>query len=181
MKSLLTAALLGLTLPAFAAPPAPTASLDVAFTEFTGSILGADTINDDINFYWVYEGSGTWQGQQVDSWLLMWDPLDKLVATGTVTFSQPIYRVLGSQAALMATSGFEKPGVSYDYSNPAIGLEFSEREATTFAGGTLSLSWNAGQPGDFARILTTAVPEPSSWAMLLGGLAAVGFMARRRA
>jgi hypothetical protein len=53
-----------------------------------------------------------------------------------------------------------------------------------FNGTTFEISWSGTDPafgaiGGFA-ILTSAVPEPSTWAMMLFGFAGLGFMAYRR-
>jgi hypothetical protein len=56
--------------------------------------------------------------------------------------------------------------------------------STTGTGGSLQLSFLDGRDGNVGALLDnvsiTAVPEPASLALMLGGLAALGFTARRR-
>ena len=67
---------------------------------------------------------------------------------------------------------------------------FDERELPLFltagvtsivnmSGSTLTLAWNASDPGDHVRILT-AVPEPQTYALMLAGLGMTAWFARRR-
>jgi hypothetical protein len=156
----------------------PTAALDRSFAEYTGAgPVGNNNLNTS-TFFWMQEKAGTWMGQAVQSWFLMWDPKSDRVK-GTVSFDQKILFVHDDKSELMATAGFQKPGVTYNYSNNAVGLESGDKSGTSFAANTLSLSWNASSPGDHIRVMT-AVPEPGTYALMAAGLAGVGFMARRR-
>jgi hypothetical protein len=62
--------------------------------------------------------------------------------------------------------------------------EFLDVELGNPLGGAGKTDWTLGQAGfnvgDRFSLTVTAVPEPTSLAMLLGGLAAVGAVARRR-
>jgi hypothetical protein len=64
----------------------------------------------------------------------------------------------------------------YDYTPRYIGLERGDRDQTSFAAGTLTIGqWASGEPGDYVRVLTvTAVPEPATYALMLGGLLLLG-------
>ena len=77
--------------------------------------------------------------------------------------------------------------------NGSVNINFDNTpEIFTFSGGTISLLLNDVNvgPGDSANIsglftvtaanVTAAVPEPSTWAMMVLGFAGVGFMAYRR-
>jgi hypothetical protein len=157
----------------------PTASLNRAFVEYAGpGPIGNNNLNSG-TFYWMHESSGTWMGQDVDSWFLIWDPVAHGVR-GTIEFDGDILGVMDQRAELVATAGFGRPGVSYDYSRIAVGLETDDRSRTSFAGELLTLKWGASNPGDHVRVFTAAVPEPQTYALMLAGLGAVGFMARRR-
>jgi len=165
---------------ATAAMAAPTASLDTSFEEYTGTgPIGHDNLNTD-GVYWFYEGSGVFEGQQVDSWFVFYDPKAYSTVTGTIDFGADIVALTGARDDLIATQGFAKPGVTYDYGNIATGLEPYDIAHTTFEGSTLSLYWHAVNPGDHLRVFTTAVPEPETYALMLAGLVAVGAIARRR-
>ncbi len=180
MKKILTAAVFVASTLAQAAPPAPVGALNVGLSEFNGvGAIGNNNLDDNANLVWVYEGTGTWMGETVQSWFLAWDPLQEGTVTGTVTFSQPVVAVLGTRTLLLGSASLGNPSVTYDYSNLAVGLEFGDTVGTSFAGNVLTLSWTSAIPGDHARILTQ-VPEPGSWALMLGGLVAVSSLMRRR-
>lgn len=158
----------------------PTASLDKGWLKYTGTgAIGNNNINDNKNAYWVFESSGTWMGQAVNSWFVFWDPKKSLGLSGNISFDNTILFLHDDQAELMATSAFGKPSVTYDYSNRLIGLEKGDKTGTSFIGNTLSIKWTASNPGDHIRVMT-AVPEPGTYAMFAAGLAALGFTARRR-
>jgi PEP-CTERM motif len=187
MRRFLTPALFGAALiaasAAQAAPTAPTATMAPgdSFVEYTGTgTVGNNNVNVNNTLYWIYEGSFTYEGQAVDSWFLFFDP--KLgVVSGTVDFGAEIAYLADDQAELLATSGFGKPGIVYDFSNPLTGLEPFNKLLTNVSGSTIGLTWFASNPGDHVRVLTVAaVPEPSTYALMLAGLGAVGFLAQRR-
>ena len=75
-------------------------------------------------------------------------------------------------------------------SAPTMGIDPGERAAFTFTGAALS-SFDIGTlasgvhvrrlfNGQSESFVTTAIPEPSTYALMLAGLGAVGFIARRR-
>ena len=70
-------------------------------------------------------------------------------------------------------------GVTYKY-HDLTGLEKADRDNTSFLGNTLTFTWRASTPGDHIRVITAAVPEPETYAMLLAGLGVMGAIARRR-
>lgn len=163
----------------------PIASIDRGWTEYTGTgAVGNNKVQDNGTAYWMFESSGTWMGQAVNSWFVFWDPKNSRTLSGSIQFDQEILFVHDQQHELdfsagSGTGAFGKAGVSYDYSNKLVGLEALDRKNTSFSGDTLSLRWTASNPGDHIRVMT-AVPEPSSVALLLAGLLGLGFMARRR-
>jgi hypothetical protein len=173
-----------------AAAPAPSAALNRSFAEYIGAgPIGQNGLQDGSTVYWLREGSGTWMGQAVDSWFLMWDPVQGAKAHGSISFSRPVLAVFDDRAELLASAGFQAAGVTY--MNPAaVGLErpancgnspINRADCWWLGNGdqTLSINWNASSPGDSMRVLTSAVPEPESYALMLAGLAALGFLARR--
>ena len=67
----------------------PTASLNRSFAEYTGAgPIGNNNLNTG-TFYWMFESSGIWMGQNVNSWFLIWDPSSNGVR-GTVDFDGAI-------------------------------------------------------------------------------------------
>lgn len=72
-----------------------------------------------------------------------------------------------------------QPGIGedaiYTHNTPYLPLTVPGDEGALVAGG--SGGFNANAPGTWA---VTAVPEPSTWAMMLLGFAGIGFMAYRR-
>ena len=180
MKKSIAAVLLAASAVAQAVPTPPVGALNVGLTEFSGvGPIGNNTLNDNSNLVWIYEGTGTWLGETVQSWFLAWDPQQELTVTGTVTFNKPVVAVLGTRTLLLGSAGLGNPSVTYDYSNLAIGLEYGDTVGTSFSGNVLSLTWTSAIPGDHARILTQ-VPEPGSWALMLAGMVAIGSLMRRR-
>ena len=164
--------------PALAADP--TASLDRSFVEYTGDgPVGNNKVNDNKNFYWFFESTGTYLGQQVNSWFLFYDPKKTLEVRGTVSFDQTILYVFDDRSELRATKSFGDPDVKYDYRRRSIGLEDNDKADTSFAGNVLSLYWTAGNPGDHIRVMT-AVPEAPTYALLALGLVGMCTYLRRR-
>ena len=168
---------------ASAVPSAPTAVLTEgsSFVEYTGpGPVGNNNINTDRKLYWFYESQGTYGGQSVDSWFVFFDPSKSSQLKGVVSFNSKIVALQDTQSELVATGAFGKSGVTYNYTNRLVGLESNDREVTSFAGSKLTFDWSASNPGDHVRVMTLAVPEPETYALMAAGLAAVGFVARRR-
>jgi hypothetical protein len=119
-------------------------------------------------------------GTRVQSHYVFYDPVAGSFS-GTVLFDKPILGVIWSTADMAVTDPvFGLKGVGYN-SVAATGLE--PTDLFSFSGSTLSVNWSASNPGDFVRVLTaipTAVPEPSSYAAMLMGVAMLGTVAYRR-
>ena len=160
---------------------APLPSNFAPYTGAFGTILGNHAI--DVNqMFWLYEKSGTYNGQQVDSWLVFYDPpaphyRGLRLANGTVTFSQDIVDVVTTHAGLQATTamGFKRDGYTYDFTSWA---PPDPGDLVSFQGRTLTLDWSTSDPSDYVRVFT-AVPEPATYAQLAAGLWLLGMMARR--
>ena len=68
--------------------------------------------------------------------------------------------------------------------NTPFGINFKKFSFVFTATGTTSLNFSNGTVGDnylgLDTVSVTAVPEPATWGLMLGGFAMVGFAARRR-
>lgn len=179
----LSAALLALTSGsafAQAAPYNPTAAVNQSFVQYAGlptTVLGTGNV-DVTNMFWLYEKRGTYGGQTVDSWLLFFDPSGTGSVRGTVSFQQNVLQVFSTQAGLTNTAAFQRTGYSYSYGT-FTAPELSGGDSVSASGKTLTLNWNASDPGDYVRVMT-AVPEPATYAQMAAGLLALGGLARRR-
>jgi PEP-CTERM motif len=117
-------------------------------------------------------------GTRVQSHYIFYDPVAGSFS-GTVLFANPILGVIWDTTGLSASDPlFGLPSVTYN-SVPATGLELGA-DTFSFSGSTLSVNWSASNPGDSIRVLTAAVPEPGSYAMMLAGLGAFGALTYRR-
>ncbi len=104
------------------------------------------------------------------------------VVNGVATFSGRVIAVIFDRAGLNATSATSAFGrVGTTYNNPAFfGLEPPLLgDSATFSGNQVNFRMVALSPGDNFRVLT-AVPEPSTWMMLLLGFGMAGSALRRR-
>jgi hypothetical protein len=118
-------------------------------------------------------------GTRVASHGIVFDPVASRSVVGSVTFDRKVLGIIWLTRELEDTDGLlGLPTITYN-SPSARGLEAAERATTSFSGNTVFLEWTASSPGDNIRVLT-AVPEASTWAMLIAGFGLVGFAARRR-
>jgi hypothetical protein len=170
---------------AFVATPAlaqPTATLPGTFT-FTDWLtvnnapVGAGAVDDNNVVYFLQER----EIGGLQSWLIFFDPAASQGVIGTILFPSAIQSIATSTADVTVTTATYQltPTVSYA-SAAATGLEAGD--AATFAGNVLSIDWQASDPGDHIRVITTTVPEPATYALIGAGMALLmGFARRRRA
>lgn len=159
----------------------PTASLPIGFTfvdwtTVNDATVGGGAVDDrDVLYYLKEEQVGDFQ-----SWLIFFDPSGSQSISGTVTFDNPIAFLYTSSADVnVATAAYRlTSGVTYA-GNSLTGLESADD--ASFTGNTLSIDWTASDPGDHVRVLTSTVPEPSTYALMVAGLCGLfGFSRRRR-
>jgi PEP-CTERM motif len=118
-------------------------------------------------------------GTRIASHHLVFDPATLMSATGSVVFSGQVLGLGTSRGVLARTDFLGVPGVAYQ--NPTSrGIE-EVSDWANFDGKTVNFHFVTSTPGDSIRVFTAAaaVPEPSSWALLLTGFGLVGHSLRR--
>jgi hypothetical protein len=102
---------------------------------------------------------------------------DPITASGTITFHSKILGYRAGQTMMAQTdASLGGTGITYGILRP---LE-SANDTLSFSGRTLTYSFSSpAATADFVRVIT-AVPEPTTWSLLLVGFAMVGLAARRR-
>ncbi len=158
----------------------PTASLSTGYTfrdwlTVNDAAIGNGAVDDNFVVYYLKEK----QIGNLQSWLIFFDPNTAQSVTGTITFGESINTLYTSTNDVNVTSVAYRLGAPVTYANNALtGLEAGD--AASFAANVLTIDWNASDPGDHVRVLTNVVPEPSTYALMAIGLAAMGIASRRR-
>lgn len=153
------------------------------FSEYSASPpVGSGQVDSSSHLYFIDEKTVA----GIKSWYIFFDPERRQGVTATITFDAPIVDVLLTKATLdgsNATYGIDVDGdgVFNDYTTSLL-IAPELGDVTTFAVGsnTLTIDWDAVDPGDHVRVLL-AVPEPETYALFAAGLAALAWRARRRA
>jgi hypothetical protein len=150
----------------------------VIFNEQQNTLLSAPLVTD----------TGTIAaGTRIDSQFVSLNSIAGATVDTSATFDGKVLGVIYMEASLttlFAGSDFlGAPGTTYSEGNgtcPLCGFEANIDFVTSISGNTVDFHNVYANPGDFARVITAAVPEPSTWAMLILGFAGIGFMAYRR-
>jgi len=152
-----------------------------AFNEKQNVLLTTDL---DVDLLAGGLGSGTLMaGTVVNSYYVFFDPAGTSTTfkQGTVTFSTPILAILTSDDNLFTTNALlGHAGVTYG-NVPLQGLEDDDDDVSITSLNTISVNWAASTPGDHVRVLTAAVPEPSTFVLAALSLLSIGCHRRKRA
>ena len=180
MKSRLAVGLAALCLATAAQavdPVAVIATPGISFAEYSSPTPVGQGQVDDSTLYFIDELTGP-LGK---AWYVFFDPHGPGDISATITFESAITGIFTTKAALDGSNAtYGAPGINYGTST-LIGLE-DRTDAFTIVGNVLTIDWRAIDPGDHVRVFTqvTVVPEPETYALLMAGLLAVGFVSRRR-
>jgi PEP-CTERM motif len=182
-----------LTMPPAAAGPVPSNGAFIKIGPVpVGLVVGWDNFNDpNVHSFderqnvtlakrLYLDGGGIIpRGTRVSSHYLVFDAASLMSATGMVEFSAPVLGLATSRGVLARTDFLGAAGVAYQ--NPTSrGIE-EVTDWARFDGRTVNFHLVTQSPGDSRRVFTaaSAVPEPSTWAMLLTGFGLVGHSLRR--
>lgn len=185
MKKALVIGMLMSTGIAHASPTAVFTGKDFSFVEFLSTDLvksvEAGLVDTDYTLFWFAEKQNVvtpdFSGP-VSSFYVFFDPDQSQRVNATVTFDSTILAVYSSHGDRLASLPTYGIGEVDYLADPYDGLE--PHDTLSFSGNTLSLNWQATDPGDHVRVILAAVPEPLSSSMLLAGLGILGMTARRR-
>lgn len=126
----------------------------------------------------------------VDGWFEFWNG-NTLVASGSSHLDKDVAAQVEKQTLafhLGVTPGGSTPSMTLNgwgdvgYYNRVVMVYDNRRQSPNFAGITSFTvqSQDANRPMGVAPVAAAPVPEPGTYAMMLAGLGAIGFMTRRR-
>lgn len=159
------------------APPAQTGNNNqvsnnlIAWNERQGVTLGAVLMTD--------VGGPISAGTQVSSHGVVFDPAQSRSMIGYIDFASPVLGLIFTRNRLIASDFLGAPGTTYN-SPSARGLESGDSASIDgMLPNRVLIDWTASSPGDNIRVIT-AVPEPATWATMIGGFGLIGGALRRR-
>lgn len=120
-------------------------------------------------------------GMRVDVYFMHFDPVHSRRRQGYVKFNTPILGVIVRNAQLLSSNFLGVPGTQYPTSGSLLALENGDDKINLPDMTELHVDWLASSPGDRIRIITAAIPEPSTMLLFALGLAGASMRLRKRA
>jgi hypothetical protein len=146
-----------------------------AFNELQSILLGSDLGIDIGDTGFIAAGT------RISSHYVFFDPLLAERAVGYVEFDAPILGIITSTGLLAASDWLGDPSANY-LSPSHRGLEAADVALVNkFLPNMLVVDLHAITPGDYLRVITAAVPEPETYALMLAGMGLIGLRLRARA
>jgi PEP-CTERM motif len=141
---------------------AASSSFATTHTYSQATLTGADQLVDSFLATGGFSSSFTFYGVGIaDAW---------------ITNGASTYHYLSSGSGTLTF-----PGVSVSYQSLALGGSLANGNWSVHVQGTPGNSFTGGSTFNAGNVVpSTPVPEPESYAMLLAGLGALGFIGRRR-
>jgi PEP-CTERM motif len=175
----------GTTISAFGRPDTQTYG-EVFTAPVTGELTSFSLFLSSTSVGNIIGGIGVWNGSGVSSVLYT---SSQVASALTNTFSPDVTVLAGQEyVAFLSTNGVSGPDAitSMPVGNSVTGLNgFVYNNSVCCGGGGTYANeiWNGSIPfldAEFSATFTTAVPEPSTWAMMILGFLGLGFVANRR-
>jgi hypothetical protein len=163
----------------------------IVFAPVTSKLSNASVLlGDTISAQYDFPTSSSPGALPITSSFTVGPGIEGTIIGGTVDidFSDSSLTLTYLQRETWAPASFNGPEFTITSGNPfpaitTVSVSGGQTVGASFAGGVLDINWQ-GQSfalGDTVVInFASAVPEPSTWAMMILGFAGVGFMAYRR-
>lgn len=122
------------------------------------------------------------KGTAIDSYYFYYDPRNTASILATITFSTKVLGVVVVTSEFVNTDFLRVGSAPYpgDPAFSARGYELNQDTLRLSADGrTLTIDNSASNPGDQIRVITAAVPEPSTMGLAAAALIGLGFLRRR--
>ncbi len=143
--------------------------------------------DNDVEFT-VEGGESISIGKRVDSYYFYYNPASTSSITASFAFSSNILGVVVYSAGLANSDHFRVAPAPYAAGNPAFASRGFGTQDDSYVispdGKTLTVSLNAGNPGDQFRVITLSdilhTPEPTTLGLVGGACIALALLGRRR-